>query len=166
MAIRDLIPWGRRGRELASTGEEHPVASLWRDMNRLFQDFFEGHEWPLAKEWGKAGAFSPRVDVRETDKEVVVSAEVPGMDEKDIQVELTDDGLTIRGGKETETEEKKEGYVRKETSYGSFRRFIPLPAEVQAAKASAELRKGVLTVTLPKTPEAKAKRKKIEIKGS
>ena len=112
------------------------------------------------------GAFSPSVDVRETDKEIVVSAEIPGMEEKDIQVELAADGLTIRGEKRTETEDKKEGYVRKETSYGSFHRFIPLPAEVQAAKASAELKKGVLTVTLPKTPEAKAKRKKIEIKGS
>ncbi len=162
MAIRDLIPWRRR-EEMLPARWESPFAALHREMDRLFEDFFGEREfWPL---WPRRGAgFVPSVDVQETDKEFRVVADLPGLDEKDVQVDLTDDGLSIRGEKKSDREEKREGYYRAERSYGSFERFIPLPGPVQGDKASAEFKNGVLTVTLPKPPEAQAKRKRIEVK--
>jgi len=164
MAIRDLIPWRRGDRGLVREGQEHPLSSLHREMNRLFDDFFHGWGSPLARPFGRGGDFVPSVDVRETDKEIVVTAELPGLGEKDIEVELTDDGLSIRGEKKSETEEERRGYYRSERSYGSFQRFIPIPVGVQEEKASAEFHNGVLTVSLPKVAEEQAKRKKIDIK--
>jgi len=164
MPIRDLIPWRREGRGLVRGGEEHPLSGLHREMNRLFEDFVRGWDLPLARSLGRLDTFVPSVDVRETDKAVVVSAELPGMDENDIKVELADDGLTISGEKKTETDEEHEGISRHERTYGSFQRFVAIPVQVQEAKTTAEFRNGVLTVTLPKAPEAQAKRKKIQIK--
>ena len=163
MAIRDLVPWRRGDGLLGRSAVRHPLAELRNEMNRLFDGFFQGTEWPLGR-LDDMGEFAPSVDVRETDKAFLISAELPGMDEKDIQVEYRDDGIAIRGEKKTDKEEKKEGYQYSERSYGSFYRLVPIPAEVQVGKASAEFSKGVLTVTLPKSPEAQAKRKKIEIK--
>ena len=164
MPIRDLIPWRHGERGLVREGEEHPLAGLHREMNQLFEDFFRGLDLPLARSFAHLGGFVPSVDVRETDKQVIVSAELPGMDEKDIHVELADDGLTIRGEKKTETEEDAEGLHRHERTYGSFQRLVAIPVQVQEAKATAKFKNGVLTVTLPKAPEAQAKRKRIQIK--
>ncbi|MBM4041393.1 MAG: Hsp20/alpha crystallin family protein [Planctomycetes bacterium] len=164
MAIRDLVPWRRRESALPAR-EEGLLAPLHREMDRLFDDFFGGRGfWPSLWEGFRPGAFVPSVDVQETDKEVRVLADLPGLDEKDVQVELTEDGLSIRGEKKSEREEKRKGYHRTERSYGSFERFIPLPGPVEGDKAKAEFKNGVLTVTLPKPPEAQASRKRIEIK--
>jgi HSP20 family protein len=136
-------------------------------MNRLFEDFFS--EFPLAPRGGVGGrelatvGFSPRVDVSETDKEVSVSAELPGMDEKDITVEMNDAAVTIRGEKKEEKEEKGKNWHTKEQSYGFFHRVVPLPASVEGAKAKAKFAKGVLTVTVPKRAEEQARRKAIKI---
>jgi HSP20 family protein len=133
-------------------------------MNRLFEDFFggwdEGALAPMGERWG---AFSPQVDVTETDDEIKVSAELPGMDDEDIDVSLSDDMLTISGEKKEEREEKREGYYRTERSYGAFRRAIPLSTTVDDEKVDAVFQNGVLTVALPKTGEAKAK--KVTIKS-
>ena len=163
MAVRDLIPWRSRNRTLLPRRWESPFEEFHRAFDRLFEDFFGDRDWwplgPVAER-----AFTPRVDVREKDKEVVVTAELPGLEEKDVEVELTDEGLTIRGEKKQEQEERGEGYYRAERTYGAFQRFIDLPCEVDGEKAEAEFRNGVLTVTLPKLPEEQGNRKKIQIK--
>jgi HSP20 family protein len=165
MAIRDLIPRRRREGAVEPTRGEHPISALHREMNRLFQDFFGDWDiWPLERLRGRAGAFTPSVDVRESDKDIRVWVDLPGLSEDDIDVELTDDGLTIRGEKKSEQEERGEGVHRVERSYGSFERFVALPTAVEGEKATAEFKNGVLTITLPKPPEVEAKRKKIEIK--
>jgi HSP20 family protein len=103
--------------------------------------------------------------VSETDKEIKVSAELPGMDEKDIDVSLTRDSLTIKGEKKQETEDKGEDYYRMERSYGSFTRSIPLPIEVDTDKVQATFKKGVLEITLPKTARAIQETRKIPVKA-
>ena len=108
-------------------------------------------------------AFDPRMDVVETDKEIKVSVELPGLEENEIYVGLSRNVLTISGEKRQEKEEKGHNYLRAERSYGSFRRSIPLPSEVDASKADAEFRNGVLTVTLPRAVKAQA-RKRIVVK--
>lgn len=167
MSIKDLVPKIGRARDPLSVRrkEVEPLHNFQREMNRLFDNFFS--DFPLAlrpSERGFAAAgFSPRVDVSETDEEVKVSAELPGMDEKDITVEMDDAAITIRGEKKEEQEEKGKNWYTKEQSYGFFHRIIPLPASVEGEKAKAKFKKGILTITVPKKEEEKAKRKTIQI---
>jgi HSP20 family protein len=105
----------------------------------------------------------PSVEVAETDKDVRIVAELPGMDEKDVEVTVDDDVLTIRGEKKAEMEDKERRFS--ERYYGHFERRIPLPFEVEDDKAEASFANGVLTVTLPKSPKAETKTKRIAIKG-
>lgn len=142
-----------------------PLHDFQRQMNRLFDDFFG--DFPLARrtdELGLAGAgFVPRIDVSETDKEVKVSAELPGMDEKDIAVEMSGEAVTIRGERKEEREEKGKNWHAREQTYGAFQRTIPLPASVDGKKVKARFNKGVLTISVPKREEAQANRKTIKI---
>jgi HSP20 family protein len=158
VSITDLIPWRREERKVpVKREEERSLPSFQQEMNRLFDEFSRG--WGLApfrefaEQWD---VFSPRVDVVEGDKEVTVSAELPGMDEKEIDVSLSRGVLTISGEKREEKEDKGKNYYRMERSYGSFQRSIPLPGEVDEEKAKATFNKGVLTITLPKTAKAQA----------
>ena len=107
----------------------------------------------------------PSLDVYEEKDSVVVKAELPGMDEKDIEVNLTDNDLTIRGEKKDEKEEKGKDYWHRETSYGAFRRVIPLPEGLNREKVDARFKNGVLTITLTKLDGAKAKEQRIPIKA-
>jgi len=167
MAIKDLVPRIHRGRERMPVrrGEVEPFHDFQRQMNRLFDDFFT--DFPLAPRWGErdlaTAGFSPRVDVSETDKEVKLSAELPGMDEKDITVEMDDAAVTIRGERKEEREDKGKNWYTREQSYGAFHRIVPLPASVDGEKANAKFKKGVLTITIPKREAAQAKRKAITI---
>lgn len=167
MSIKDLVPRIVRGRDqgLARAQDADPLRNFQREMNRLFDDFFS--DSPLAMrpdEKGLATAvFSPRVDVSETDKEVKVSAELPGLDEKDITVEVADAAITIRGEKKEEKEEKGKNWYTREQSYGSFNRVVPLPANVDGGKAVARFKKGVLTITAPKKEDEQTRRKAIKI---
>ena len=165
MAMRDLIPWGR-GRDLpARRGEEFtPFLTLHREMNRLFDDFFRGFDLtPFGSDrFFDRGMGWPRIEVSETDKEVKVTAEVPGLDEKGVQVELADGVLTIRGEKKTETEDKDRLFS--ERYYGRFERRIPVD-EVEEDKVSASFKNGVLNVTLPKSAHAQKQVKRIAING-
>lgn len=168
MAITDLVPW-RRNRGDISPGREREyddmVGSFYRDMNNLVDRFFRGFDIePFGALGSPSGDFMPRVDVSENDKEIKVTVELPGMDEKDIDVSLSHDSLTIRGEKQEETEDKGKDYYRSERRYGSFHRVVALSSEVDQSKAEADFRKGVLKIKLPKTPEARATRRKIEIK--
>jgi HSP20 family protein len=164
MTMRDLVRWGRRDVPVRREAEG-PFFALQDEMNRLFDRFwhgvpapFEGAEWPTA-------GFNPRVDVTETDSDVRVTAELPGMEQKDIEVTISRDTLTLRGEKKEESETKKEGYFHAERYFGSFQRTIPLPREVVTDKAGATFKNGVLTVVLPKTEEVKTETRKIEVRG-
>ena len=106
MAIRDLIPWKSQGQDIAPRQEErvdHPVMSLHRDINRLFDDMFRGFSMPSLSSIGRSLGW-PRVELSENDKEIRVTAELPGMEEKDIEISLDDHQLVIRGEKKSETE--------------------------------------------------------------
>lgn len=176
MHIRDLIPWGRKETGSSSTPvrmeEAPPLMALQHDMNRVFDDFwkrFEQASFGLPMRGGLfdggLGLTGPKADVVETDKAIEVSVELPGLDEGDIDVSVSDDVLTIKGEKKARREDRGQGYYLSERSYGSFFRAIPLPTGVEGDKAEADFRKGVLTVTLPKTPEAQAKVRRIEVKA-
>lgn len=165
MAIRDLLPDFRNKREVPVRREEwsNPFLSFQREMNRLFDNFFSDFS-PARFEEGFGGYF-PNIDVKETDKEIRVEAELPGLDDKDIDISVSDDVLTLRGEKRMEKEEKESGYYRMERSYGSFHRDIALPCEVDSENVEARFRKGILTIRLPKKPEVQRKARKIAIKA-
>ena len=171
MAVRDLIPWGRDRSSVPSTmqhsEEGNPFLSLHREMNRLFDDAFSriggGAPSLLATMPSWSGASWPTLEVNASDKDVRVSAELPGIDEKDIEVLVDDDVLTIRGEKKSETEDAGRGFS--ERWYGRFERSIALPFEVEDERAEASFKNGVLTVTLPKSPAAQQKVKRIAING-
>jgi HSP20 family protein len=160
-------------RELAArVAEGHPLLSLRREMNRLFDGFFRGLDpfdsapaWPMSVPGALAEGFVPRVNVVESDREVRVTAELPGMDEKDVEVLISRDALTLRGEKKAETEDRSGGRYRYERSYGAFHRTVPLPAGVTEKKAFAEFKKGVLTVRLPKSGEASTGARKIDVRS-
>lgn len=169
MAMRPLTPW-RWGRRNVPAGREFELAPLdafQREMNRLFDDFFKGIGLrPFAEGTEIEGVFSPQVDMREDEHSIKVTAELPGMDEKDIDINLTKDALTIRGEKKEEREEKgKESYYM-ERSYGSFTRVLPVPSEIDPEKVEATFAKGVLNIVLPKVQKEKKEQKKIEIKST
>lgn len=111
-------------------------------------------------------ALSPKVDVSETDTDYEITAELPGMSEKDIELTLKSDMLTLKGEKKEEREEKKKDYYLSERSYGSFQRSFRLADDVDVDKISSKFSKGVLTVNLPKSAEAKANTRKIEVKSA
>lgn len=149
-----LIPWNWASRRLPLHRD---------DMNRLFDDFLKGGEFfPVIDE--DLNRFIPKIDVKENDKEVLVSAELPGVSEKDVEVSLNNGNLILHGEKKEEKEEKVNGYYKMERSYGSFHRQIPLPAEIDKEKVTATFKDGVITVTLPKTANAQTEVKKVEIK--
>ena len=172
MAIRDLIPWSRQENRLpvpVSAERErgdHPLLSLHRDVNRLFDDVFRGFDSRLPA-LGRFSSFGgggwPNVEVSDGEKEIRVTAEVPGLKEKDVEVLLEDGVLTLKGEKRSETEDKDRQFS--ERFYGRFERRIPLGYEIDDDKVSANFKNGVLTVSLPKTERAQAKAKRIAING-
>ena len=169
MTMTDLMPWRRRRNNIQVRREREYddwAGSFHREMNQLMNRFFHGFDM---EPWGRAdgfagGDFSPRVNISEDDMAIKVTAELPGMDEKDIDITLSSDSLTIKGEKKEESEERDRDVFRMERRYGSFHRVIPLSAEVDESKAQADFKKGVLKITLPKTAQAQQARKKIEIK--
>jgi HSP20 family protein len=128
-----------------------------RPFSFMRPSWFPGFRMPEIEE------ITLSVDVFEEKDEVVVKAELPGMDKEDIDVKLTDDMITISGEKKKEEKVEKKNYYRMERSYGSFTRSLRLPAEVQTEKASAKFKEGVLEIRIPKTEEAKKKEKKVLI---
>ena len=112
------------------------------------------------------GGFSPSIDVKENDKEFIIKAELPGVEEKDIDVTVTNDAVTIKGEKKEEKEDKDKNYYYMERSYGSFCRVIPLEAEIDSGKAEARFKNGILDIKIPKNQSAKAKGTKVSIKTS
>ena len=171
MANRDLSPWRRQGgvQPLQSGLARDPFASFRREMDRLFDDFFlpvEGRSFaPAAQGQQAQGMILPSVDVHETDHAYTVTAELPGIDPKDVEISLDDNALTLRGEKRSERKEEDGGRRYTERSYGRFERTIPFGAEVDADRVEASCENGVLKVTLPKNAQAKDKSRRIQIKS-
>ena len=151
-----------------------PLTHLRDDIDRAFDRMFK--DWPRlgglvptemlgGDYFGRASAAAPRVDVSEDDDGYEIVAEMPGVEEKDVDVTVKDERLTIRGEKKSEREEKKKDYHMTERSFGSFERSFRLPSDIDPDKIKAEFAKGVLTLSLPKTPEAKTQERKIAIKA-
>jgi HSP20 family protein len=160
MNPKSLIPVSRdRGLSAAS----NPFMSLQREVDRLFEDFTRGFP-ALPSLTGNGASLMPSIDVTETDKEIEITAELPGLEEKDVQINVADNLLTIRGEKKAEKEEKDKNYRLVERSYGSFERTLELPGGVDADAIKASIAKGVLKVTVQKP--APAQSKKIEVKSA
>jgi HSP20 family protein len=154
MNLRSLMPIGRKGEFARWNGG--PIGDLNREIDRLFDDFTRG-----LPAFGPS-TLTPKMDVTETETEIELTAELPGLEEKDVQINVADGVLTIRGEKKAEKEEKDKDYRLVERSYGAFERSLDLPSGVDPDKIEASIAKGVLTVKVPK-PE-KAKGKKIDVK--
>ena len=145
-----LVPFDKRGR--------NGLARLHTEMDDLFDSFFRGLERPFAgyKAW-------PAIDVAEEDENILVRAEVPGCKAEDIEISVHGNTLTITGEKKLQEEKKEKGYYHLESTYGSFRRELNLPTDVEASKIDAVCKDGVLSITLPKAARAKAI--KVKVKG-
>ena len=173
MALKELVPWRWGGlREWESDDRpfemfRREMGTLHREMNRLFDDLWRGNGEPsrLPEAWGFE-AVSPRVDETEDDKAFHIRVELPGMDKEDVDVALAEGLLTIRGEKKQEEEEKGKDFYRKERSFGTFRRTLPIPGEVDESKIDATFKKGVLCIDLPKTEEAQKKVTHISVKAA
>lgn len=166
MNMRDLIPWGRNQSQAPTNyrvHERNPFLSLHRDMNQLFDDVFRSFDarLPAFGSSGSLGAAWPNIEISETEKEIRVAAEVPGLEENDIELLLDGDVLTLRGEKRSETEDKDRQFS--ERYYGRFERRIPLGVEVAEDRIEARFRNGVLTVVLPKSERAQSQVKRIPV---
>ena len=161
MNVRDLVPWSRGDRERSPASRSdslHPVVSLHREMNRLFDNVFQGIDDSRLFA-GRSGW--PSMDVEETDKEYRVTAELPGLEERDVEVLVQDGLLTVRGEKKLETEAQNRTYS--ERFYGRFERQITLDRDVDESAVKATFKKGILTVTVPKSARALERSKRIPI---
>jgi HSP20 family protein len=153
-----------------------PLESLRREIDRLLEDFdrgfwrspFRRSVFDIEPFWWRetSWATTPAVNITESEKAYEITAELPGMDEKNIEVKVANSGLTIKGEKQEEREEKKKDYYLQERRFGSFERSFRLPEGVDKDKIEATFKKGVLTVTLPKSVEAQKAEKKIEVKAA
>src|SRR5258706_2309458 len=153
MPMRFLSPY-TSSRDIPAALRQDPFMTLRNQMDRLFDTF---GTWPNET----ASDVTPRVDVSETDKEIDIDAELPGLEDKDIDVTLSGDTLTIRGEKKSEHEEKKKNYYVSERSYGSFSRSIQLPFDADPNNISAKFDKSVLHIAIPKPEHIAAKTSKI-----
>ncbi|NKB23471.1 MAG: Hsp20 family protein [Kiritimatiellae bacterium] len=162
--VYNIIPL--RSNSCKSAQLENQRNNPFRDLDELVDGFFNGFEKALTVPTligltGHKVGNIPRIDMAETDKEIQLTAELPGIDEKEIEVHLEDDLLTISG--EKKEEHKDENYHISERSYGKFERVITLPADVDKDHVKAQFKKGVLNIAIPKTAKAQSSRKKIDI---
>jgi HSP20 family protein len=162
MDFKSLVPWRNNNKgQVPATREDYfdPFVTFRREMDRMFDDFFGG-----GRSLQTAQGLTPAVDIDDTDREMVVTAELPGVTEKDVEVNLAGDILTIKGEKKAEHEEKNgDGYYM-ERRFGSFTRSIRLPFEVKDENVEAKFNNGVLTVRLPKPADMQKPVRRIEVK--
>ena len=173
MTLKQIIPW-RWGGFRSWEDEDRPfesffqgMDSLHKEMNLLFEDFRKSNGRPslITKPWDYA-PLNPRLDETEDEKAFHVQIELPGMGQEDVDITLTDGLLTIRGEKKQEEEEEGKDFYRSERSFGSFRRTLPIPVEVDESKIEASFKKGILSIEFPKTAEAQKKVKHIKVKAA
>ena len=173
MTLREIVPW-RWGGLRRWEPDEGPFGSIRRQMETLHKEMdrlFD--EWPIETArpsfmpwaWGREFTM-PNIDETEDEKAFYVSIELPGMDEKDVDITLSGRLLTIRGEKKEDEKEEGKDFYRRERKYGSFRRTLELPGEVDESKIEAYFKKGVLKIELPRTKEAQAKIKHIDVKAA
>lgn len=166
MSANELVRRPNRANRLSLRREgESPMLAIQNEMNRMFDQFFaDDFPFPARLVARPVMDFFPKLDISETEADFKVTAELPGMDEKDIQIRLEKDTLILSGEKKIETEEKEKTYHRVERTYGSFERVIPFEVQLDEDKVNAVFKNGVLTVTLPKAGDAIRKTRQISIK--
>jgi HSP20 family protein len=160
MKVKSMLPtlWGE------GKGEREPFRVLQQEIDRLFSDFTS--DFPVIGKWGGNGRLNVSVDVAETEKALEVTAELPGVNEKEIDVSLAGDVLTIKAEKKSDKEEKTKDYHVVERSYGTFERSMQLPFKADPSKIEAKFDKGVLKLVVQKPAEAQTKTQKIEVKAA
>jgi HSP20 family protein len=170
MDFKSLVPWREKSQTPAARDDFlDPFVTFRREMDRMFDDFFNSFGFggralrPMSGGWP---GVTPVIDVAETDKDTVVTAELPGLDEKDFEVTVAGDVLTIKGEKKAEHEEKNGDAYYMERRFGSFSRSVRLPFEVKDEKVDAKYDKGVLTIRIPKPAAAQNAVRRIEVKGA
>lgn len=164
--IRELMNWNFPSSVSVSKGDlSQSLARLQDEMNRLFDHFYTGAQLHMTN-WNEKLPSAPSVNVIETGDSFKVEAELAGMDPKNVEVEIAGGLLTLKGERKEEKEEKKDNgsYLRQEISYGYFLRSVALPETADGDKAKAAFKNGILTITVPKRPEAQQKPKKIEVR--
>lgn len=148
---------------------DNPLAQFHQEIDRVFDGFFRGFGLPstvFGREFAPLagnGRLKPTLDITAADREYTISVELPGIEEKDVQLELSDNTLVIRGEKKHEKEEKEENYYRMERSYGSFQRVLCLPEDAEQDGIGASYKRGVLTVTIPRKAQPVTKIKQIAV---
>ena len=173
MSLKELMPW-RWGGLRRWEGESKPLdtfryemSELQDEMDRLFEDFWRtGGRSRLLPSRLMHGDLFPEVDQSEDDKAYHVKMELPGLDREDVDVNLSEGLLTIRGEKKQDEEEKGKDFYRRERSFGAFSRSLPIPGEVDEAKIKASFDKGVLSIELPKSENAQKKIKHIDVSAA
>lgn len=163
MELNDLVPFRQRRRQASRSSALSPFERMHEEMDRLFDDFLP--QFSESSEPGVSVGVLASVDLSETDDALELTADLPGIEEDNIDVMLRDGNLVIRGERKQEAEEKRKNYYRSERAYGAFSRTIPLPCEVDEEGVDAKFKKGVLTIHLPKSQSAKAHERKIAIKA-
>lgn len=161
MTVRELL---HLSKNVPVTRGANPIAAFQDEMNKLFSNFFGDVSLPTWMRRDEGALVSPAMDVTENDKEFKITAELPGIEAKDVQITTSEGYVTIKGEKKEEKKEEKEGYFRQERSYGSFQRVVALPDTASFDKAEATFKNGVLSLSIPKKAGAQSKERKIEIK--
>lgn len=166
MNVRDIIPWRRSDRRSSMPARResgHPMFALQSDINHALEEFWSTFG-TRALQSDTLDVDIPKVDVRETDQEVDVIAELPGMDEDDVEVSAADGALIIRGEKESEAEDRDEDYVLRERTFGYIERVVPLPDNLELDNAEATFKNGLLTIRIPKQAGQQSARKRVSVR--
>ena len=165
MEFKSLVPWRDNKKQLPTTNGDFadPFAMFRREMSRVFDDFFDGAGRGLGPVAGGWQGITPTIDVAETEKAVVVTAELPGLEDKDFEVTLAGDLLTIKGEKKAEHEQKNGDTYYMERRFGSFARSVRLPFEARDEKVDAKYEKGVLTIYVPKPANVQKSVRRIDV---
>ena len=165
--IHELMPWNRPSSIFVRRGEgvSNSLASLQEEMNRMFDHFYNGTQAHLT-DWDEKALAAPSINVVESGDSFRVEAELAGIDPKNVEVEIVNNSLTLKGERKEEEKQGGDNYLRHEISYGSFARTVALPETADSDKAKASFKNGILTVAIPKKLEAQQKPRKIEIKSA
>ena len=153
-----IIPWKKKGNGISQDTRPNALNRFRSEMESLFDRFFEEPWTAFDRTFSSSGAWAPSLDVTDGEKEVIVKAELPGVDPKDVEISVLGHTLTLSGEKKNEREEKGQGFYRSECEYGSFRRQIQLPEGVDPDKVKAEYASGILTIKLEKSRAATPRR--------
>lgn len=161
--MANISQW-RKKDNLENEGALRPLGTFRSDIESIFDNFFKGFNFPAIAESG-SNLLNARMDIAETEKDYSLEVEIPGVEEKDIDISLSGDLLTVKGEKKSEEKKEDKNYLRIERSYGSFQRSVTLPPDIDADKVKANFKNGILTITIPKSENAKPSVKKIKVEG-